>query len=1083
MRNILLLLVLIFSMYETSAGPGTTTERIHIDQFGYLPNAPKYAVISDPQQGFNAAVSFTPGTTYEVRRWSDDQVMFSGNITIWNGGATDASSGDKAWWFNFSSFTTSGEYYIYDPTNNVGSYKFRIADDVYKDVLKAAVRMFYYNRCNAAKLAVHAGANYADGASFVGSRQDTEARSVFDRNNASTAKDLSGGWWDAGDYNKYTTFAHKPIHQLLDAYSENPVIWGDDFNIPESGNGLPDIIDEIKWELDWLKKMQQNDGSALIKVGIARNETVAATRPPSTDQRPRYYYPQASSAATIAIASMFAKASLVLSQIPSLQSYAEDLKQRAIKAHDWYTANPKNDNVDTGEIEAGDADWSIADQEKVEVVASVYLFALTGDTKYRTIIDNNYTKIDMINQYWWGPYNEDSGNALLYYTTLSNSTATVKNTIISRKTHSSSTYNFYKMNAVDPYRAFMTTDSYHWGSNAIRGEYGNINMQMIQYNLDAANHASYRERGLGLINYFHGTNPLSLVYLSNMSQFGAEKSCNEIYHYWFHDGTDWDNASTSSKGGPAPGYVPGGPNKFYSAAEGQIIAPPMNQPEQKAYKDWNKVWPDKSWEITEPGIYYQSAYVKLLSKFVNIAAAATCASPNLGEDKSICGQASLNLNTGLSSTNRTFTWKRNGVTLTNNTASITITQAGTYSVTVDSLGCIRNDEVVISGTLSPDLGPDKNFCNSTIITLDSKVSGSGYSFTWRRNGQVTAGSGSTLNVTQIGTYSVTVSATNCPNATDEIIIGSDLPVVKNDTLCQPGNANLEVFSAGDFDWYDQEQNGNKITSGKTYSPSVGQTTTFYVEKKTGISSYVGRTAISTVWADWNNYENKLRFDVLSTLTLDSVFVYGNANGVGKIRILNSTMTTVIVERTFNIVNGRIRVFVGTTLNPGTYVMDAVGSDAGKLNMDGTDNSVSYPYEIPGVISINATEPAWAKDQKWYPFFYQWKVSTTSGGSTCTRVPVRAVVDNTRPGCVITSAYNKELKNFKVYPNPFSNSITIENRISNSTEVTLTDMSGKVIISKISHSAIATIDADIPAGTYILIITTEDKREVHLMNKY
>jgi endoglucanase len=115
-------------------------------------------------------------------------------------------------------------------------------------------------------------------------------------------------------------------------------------------------------------------------------------------------------------------------------------------------------------------------------------------------------------------------------------------------------------------------------------------------------------------------NPLGMVMLTNMVAYGAEKSVNEIYHGWFGDGTDFDNA-LSSPYGPAPGYVTGGPNPTYEpdASYPTDIVPPQNQPAQKSYKDWNTSWPENSWEITEPAIYYQAAYIKLLSKFVSSA--------------------------------------------------------------------------------------------------------------------------------------------------------------------------------------------------------------------------------------------------------------------------------------------------------------------------------------------------------------------------------------------------------------------------------------------------------------------------------
>ena len=105
--------------------------------------------------------------------------------------------------------------------------------------------------------------------------------------------------------------------------------------------------------------------------------------------------------------------------------------------------------------------------------------------------------------------------------------------------------------------------------------------------------------------------------LTNMYDYGAEKSANEMYHSWFGDGTPYDNAITSTYG-PAPGYQPGGfnPNFVPDPAYGGNIIPPQFQPSLKSYKDWNTSWPQNSWEITETSISNQGSYVKLLSKFV-----------------------------------------------------------------------------------------------------------------------------------------------------------------------------------------------------------------------------------------------------------------------------------------------------------------------------------------------------------------------------------------------------------------------------------------------------------------------------------
>src|SRR5262249_58046660 len=77
--------------------------------------------------------------------------------------------------------------------------------------------------------------------SFPTRRSSDLARSVRDRDNPKTARDLSGGWWDAGDTDKYVTFTMDPVNQLLTAYQEKPRPFTDDYNIPQSKNGIPDL--------------------------------------------------------------------------------------------------------------------------------------------------------------------------------------------------------------------------------------------------------------------------------------------------------------------------------------------------------------------------------------------------------------------------------------------------------------------------------------------------------------------------------------------------------------------------------------------------------------------------------------------------------------------------------------------------------------------------------------------------------------------------------------------------------------------------------------------------------------------------
>ena len=607
------------SLAATAPAPAPTVANSHIlvDQFGYLPADAKVAVIRNPRVGYDRTDNFTPGTTYEVRRRSDDSVVFSGAPAAWREGMVQGSSGDQGWWFDFSKVTEPGKYVVFDVQKHERSATFAIGEDVYDKVLQAAMRVFYYQRSALAKKPPYAAACWTDSAAYLGPNQDAEAADVTDPGNKAKRRDLSGGWSDAGDTNKYTTFAVQPVHQLLTAYEQHPEAFGDDSNIPESGNGIPDVVDEVRWETRWLGKMQFPDGSVALKVG---ETTYGKASPPSSDKNPRFYVPACTSA-TIAAAGMYAHASFVYSQFPALAGEAADLKSRAEKAWKNYQQTPnKQLKCDTDAIHGGNADWKLEDQNAYSVEAAIYLSAIADNPAYHDYVAAHYKEMKPYHDFGWSRYAPDQGEALLFYTGQPGGAAAVKTQILQDKRADLAAGNqVYGFNPDDDlYRAFLHNEQYHWGSNNPRAMYGNTNLDVVTFELQGTTPAdAYRQRALEIVHYFHGVNPLGMVYLTNMYPLGAARSANEIFHTWFQPGTKWSDAKTSPCG-PPPGYVPGGPNRNPMASGvPPSLSPPNGQPPQKSYKDWNG--PDASWAVSEPGIYYQSAYVKLLAAFVRRA--------------------------------------------------------------------------------------------------------------------------------------------------------------------------------------------------------------------------------------------------------------------------------------------------------------------------------------------------------------------------------------------------------------------------------------------------------------------------------
>jgi endoglucanase len=583
---------------------------LKVDQFGYLPLARKVAVISSPQTGYNASETFTPSTYYQIRRAADNSVVMRGSPTTWNSGATHAQSGDKVWWFDFSQVQQAGSYFVYDSIRNKRSYTFEINNDVYKSVLKNAARVFFYQRSGLAKQTPYAENPWTDGAAFLGAQQDTDCRLVTNTN-VSTAKNLRGGWFDAGDYNKYVPFTYGTLIDLLLAYEDNPVVWTDDFAIPESGNGVPDLLDEAKWELDWMLRMQQADGSLLHKVSVT---DFSAVSPPSADTHFRRYG-AASTDATATGAAVLALAAIQFKSLsdPAKKRYGDTLQTAAINAYNWATANPNVAFSNTG-FQSVAATNDAHDRLARRVAAAAFLYGLTGNTTYRSFFDANYSQIHLI---LWGyayPFEATYQDALLYYARVSGATTSVKNAILTTYSTSMKTGNTENLPAylsqADAYRAFLDDRNYTWGSNETKAHQGNMFFAMNTYKLDSGNKTNYQDAGMGFVHYLHGVNPTAYCYLTNMGVAGAEFSAPTMYHSWFGDGTAFDF-------NPPPGYLMGGANPTYkpdAAYSGPVISPPQNQPVQKSYKAWNTSYPENSWELNEPAIYSQASYLRLLSQ-------------------------------------------------------------------------------------------------------------------------------------------------------------------------------------------------------------------------------------------------------------------------------------------------------------------------------------------------------------------------------------------------------------------------------------------------------------------------------------
>ncbi|WP_298482867.1 glycoside hydrolase family 9 protein [uncultured Ruminococcus sp.] len=330
---------------------------IKVDQVGYPCNGAKTARIS-----YFEKFGSLEGKIYEIVNADTDAVVASGTLSAAKKDA--AFSGECVHVVNFDEVTAPGTYYIRIPNagldasarsprdveegldmDTITSVAFRIQDDVYDGLLSDLTKYFYYQRQGIDLKPEYAGEFARENLH----PNDISVKKWSDRNNpGAETYDVSGGWYDAGDYGKYVSPAAATVEDLLLAYELFPDAFADmDLEIPETDPDnsryvdAPGILSEIKWELDMLLKMEHSskDGSFYAAANyrdgvIYLEDTLYQT---STYQSDDSETDLRSHLATAGAAAVFAHAYIVYKDIPAYTEFAEECLATALRAWDWVT--------------------------------------------------------------------------------------------------------------------------------------------------------------------------------------------------------------------------------------------------------------------------------------------------------------------------------------------------------------------------------------------------------------------------------------------------------------------------------------------------------------------------------------------------------------------------------------------------------------------------------------------------------------------------------------------------------------------------------------------------------------------------
>ena len=311
---------------QKNAGSGTadTTGVILVNQIGYYPDAQKVALIR------------TPAVEFEVIHAVTGKSAFKGTIgepEYWS------FSGDTVRAADFSALKKPGTYKLCLDGSAVCSGDFAIGENIYTDITKASMKAFYFNR-SGYEITAEYGSKWARPAGHPDTAVIVHESAASKTRPAGTIISSPGGWYDAGDYNKYivnssiTNYTLLLFYQLYADYCRSL-----NLNIPESGNAIADVIDELLYNLRWMLTMQDPaDGGVYHKL---TDKEFGGFEMPDKAVTPRYVV-QKSTQATLDFAAVMAMAARVFASDPDeeLKDLTVVCREAAGKAMMWAEKNP-----------------------------------------------------------------------------------------------------------------------------------------------------------------------------------------------------------------------------------------------------------------------------------------------------------------------------------------------------------------------------------------------------------------------------------------------------------------------------------------------------------------------------------------------------------------------------------------------------------------------------------------------------------------------------------------------------------------------------------------------------------------------
>jgi endoglucanase len=515
---------------------------VSVNQVGYFPQSPKYAMVAGGGE-FRTVWSLVNAETNET---------VSGGLTTV--GRFDSASGDTVQMVDFSDVTTPGMYVLV--VDNIRSAPFRIGSDLYTNLKTDALTYFYLNRSGIELEEQYAG----DWARQAGHITDAEVPCFSGRDadgveweGCDYTLNVRGGWYDAGDYGKYVVNGGISAWTLLNLYEAMPDAYSDgSLSIPENANNVPDILDEARWEVEFLLNMQVPQGEPLAgmvhhKMHDRRWSGLPLLPPTEVDnadtRNGRFLFPP-STAATLNVSAVAAQCARIWRTIDS--TFSARCLEAAERA--WVAANANPELYAGNTPGEGGGNYGDTDVSDEFFWAAAELYITTGDAQYREFLTGaRYFKqfpgndSNLVSAMNW---NETAALGTLSLVLVPNELPENMLADLRQQIAEAADRYLSVMNR-EGYRVSLTEDRYYWGSNS--DVLNNAIVLAYAYNL--TNDVRYLNGVIESMDYILGRNAMSFSYVS-----GYGTTFLQHPHHRF-----WANQPENGFPPPPPGAVAGGP--------------------------------------------------------------------------------------------------------------------------------------------------------------------------------------------------------------------------------------------------------------------------------------------------------------------------------------------------------------------------------------------------------------------------------------------------------------------------------------------------------------------------------------------